>query len=160
MPIWLLWPPPAGWVLTGLAYAGDERTGACATAVACSGPAPLGGVGDILLIAEEPGLGLGARFAGLPGPDPGDGFDAGPPALKLAVAGHPTPLWNVDGGPQAAVFVGEAEALWLWLVLWPANSSLLLLEDMVIVDLRSRRHDVEPMFGALTPRLTAGPQAG
>ncbi|MEK8108158.1 DUF6758 family protein [Micromonospora sp. M12] len=30
----------AGWTLTGVAYAGDERTGVRATLVACAGPAP------------------------------------------------------------------------------------------------------------------------
>jgi hypothetical protein len=156
----MLWPPPTGWVVTGLAHAGDERTGARATLLACSGPAPLGGVGDVVLVAEEPGIGLGARFAGLPGPDPGEGFDLGPANVKLNVGGHLTPLWNVDGEPQAAVFVGEAEALWLWLVLWPANAELLLLENMSIIDLRRRRHEVVLGFGALTPRLTSRPPAG
>lgn len=160
VPIWLLWPPPAGWMITGLAHAGDDRSGARATVVACSGPAPLGGVGDVMVIAEEPGLGLGARFAGLPGPDPGAGFDAGPAPIKMVVDDHLTPFWNVDGGPQAAVFVGEAKGLWLWLILWPADAGLLLLEHMSIIDLRRRRHDVEVAYGALTPRLSMLPRAG
>ena len=40
-------------------------------ALACSGPTPFSdGPADVLLIAEEPGVGLGAHFAGLAGPDP------------------------------------------------------------------------------------------
>ena len=71
VPVWCPWPLPKGWLVTGLAQAGDERTGARASAVACSGPAPLGGVGELVLIAEEPGIGLGAHLGGLEGPDPG-----------------------------------------------------------------------------------------
>lgn len=48
----------------GGASAGDERTGARATAVALAGPSPLGGPADLVLVAEEPGVGLGARLAG------------------------------------------------------------------------------------------------
>lgn len=71
-PLWCPWPLPPGWTLTGVAYAGDDRTGVRATAVACAGPAPLGGgPADLVFVAEEPGVGLGTRLAGLTGPDPG-----------------------------------------------------------------------------------------
>jgi hypothetical protein len=65
------WPLPVGWLFTGVAYAGDDRHGGRATAVACSGPGPLGGMGELILVAEELGVGLGARYAGVDGPDPG-----------------------------------------------------------------------------------------
>ena len=71
VPLWLPWPLPRGWLVTGVVTAGDERTGARATAVVCSGPAPLGGVAELVLVGEEMGVGLGARFAGLDGPDAG-----------------------------------------------------------------------------------------
>ena len=70
VPIWLPWPLPRGWLVTGVVTAGDERTGARATAIACSGPAPMGGVAELLVVAEEPGVGLGARFAGWTGRTP------------------------------------------------------------------------------------------
>ena len=70
---------PLGWLVTGLTYAGDDRTGPRATVLVCSGPAPLGGAADLMILAEEPGIGLGAHFAGLAGPDPGDRFMSGPP---------------------------------------------------------------------------------
>jgi hypothetical protein len=60
VPVWLPWPLPAGWLVSGFTGAGDERTGARASAVALSGPNPLGGPADLLIIAEEPGVGLGA----------------------------------------------------------------------------------------------------
>ena len=71
VPIWVPWPLPAGWLVTGLAWAGDDPGRLRAVAVACTGPNPLGGTGDMVLVAEEPGVGLGARYAGIPGPDPG-----------------------------------------------------------------------------------------
>ena len=74
VPMWLPWPLPAGWEFTGVAYAGDDEGGARATVIACSGPSPFGGRGELLLVAEEMGIGLGARFAGLEGTDPGEVF--------------------------------------------------------------------------------------
>ena len=71
VPVWMPWPLPVGWLFTGVAYAGDDRSGGRASAVACSGPGPLGGVGELILVAEELGVGLGARYAGIDGPDPG-----------------------------------------------------------------------------------------
>jgi hypothetical protein len=151
-PIWLPWPLPTGWLVTGYAHAGDERSGAVAVVVGCSGPAPLGGPGDLLVVAESPGVGLGAWLAGLPGPDPGDGFDAGPAHAKVHVAGHPTPLWNVDAGPELAAYVGEAKATWLWVLLWPASAGVLLVEDVGLRDLRAAAA-VDIPYGALMPRL-------
>ena len=60
VPAWLPWPLPVGWLVTGFAGAGDERTGVRACAVALSGPNPLGGPADMVVVAEEPGVGLGA----------------------------------------------------------------------------------------------------
>src|SRR5689334_21062946 len=62
VPVWLPWPLPRGWVVTGTTWAGDDRSGPRAAAVALSGPAPLGGMGELLVVAEEPGTGLGARY--------------------------------------------------------------------------------------------------
>ena len=155
VPIWLPWPLPAGWLVTGFAYAGDERTGAVATVVGCSGPAPLGGGADCVLVSESPGVGLGARLAGLPGPDPGGAFDDGPAHAKVDAAGHPTPMWAVDAGPGSAVYVGEAKAAWMWAILWPAEAGILLLEDLALRDLSERRDALDVPFGALMPRLAA-----
>src|SRR6267378_1374344 len=78
VPVWLPWPIPLGWRVTGFTGAGDERSGTRGCAVALSGPNPVGGLGEMLIVSEEPGLGLGAGLAGLTGPDPGEGFAAGP----------------------------------------------------------------------------------
>jgi len=153
VPVWLPWPLPVGWVVTGVTYAGDERTGGVATVLACSGPSPVGGVGEFVVVAEEPGVGLGARYAGLPGTDPGAGFDTGPPHVKLEVAGHPTALW-CTGAPDAAVFVGEAKGQWLWAILWPESAGVLLLDDIHFRDLRESSPLPDLPYGALCPRLS------
>lgn len=155
VPVWLPWPLPRGWLVTGLVSAGDERTGARATAVACSGPAPLGGVGELVLVAEEPGVGLGARFAGLTGPDPGSVPVDQAPDAKVQAAGHSIALWALPGPEDRAVYVGEAGACWLWAVLWPENAGFLLIDDFVLEDLRGAGRGLDLPFGALSPRLTA-----
>lgn len=157
VPVWLPWPLPRGWLLTGFACAGDERTGARATAVACSGPAPMGGVGDIVLVAEEPGVGLGARFAGLEGPDPGNASDLGPADAKVSAAGHPTAMWALEAAPDRAVYVGEALGCWVWAVLWPGTDGFLLIDDFVLTDLRAAAPGLDVPCGALSPRLSSSP---
>ncbi len=158
VPVWLPAPLPTGWLVTGLAHAGDERTGARATLLACSGPAPLGGLGDMVLVAEEPGIGLGARYAGLTEPDPGTDVTDSTPYAKVVAAGHPTPLWSVPA-PDRASFVGAAKGLWLWTVLWPTDAGLLLLENLELRDVREGVPEEAVVFGAQSPRLV-DPTAG
>lgn len=101
VPVWMPWPLPVGWLFTGVASAGDDRSGGRATVVACSGPGPLGGMGEMLLVAEELGVGLGARYAGIDGPDPGNRLNVdGAPDAKVHAAGRPTPLWHVRNAPR------------------------------------------------------------
>ena len=158
VPLWLPWPLPRGWLVTGVVTAGDERTGARATAVVCSGPAPLGGVAELVLVGEEMGVGLGARFAGLDGPDAGLMPDRAADA-KIHAAGIPTAMWALEPGPAAveapAVYVGEALGCWVWAVLWPGTAGFLLIDDFVLTDLRNAGHELDIPCGALSPRLTA-----
>jgi hypothetical protein len=153
VPVWLPWPLPRGWLVTGVASAGDERTGPRAVTTASSGPAPLGGVADLLLVAEEPGVGLGAHYAGLSGLDPGTVPDDRPPDAKIHAAGHPTAMWSLDAPDDRAVYVGEALGCWIWAVLWPENAGFLLIDDFVLTDLRDASHELDVPFGALSPRL-------
>jgi len=152
VPVWLPWPLPQGWLVCGFTGAGDERTGTRGSAVALSGPNPLGGPADLLIVAEEPGVGLGAGLAGLPGPDPGDGFATGQPNATVKVANHEAPLWLVESDHEA-VFAGEVAGSWLWVVLWPDTAGALLIEPLPLRDLRSRELDLDLPFGALSPRL-------
>jgi hypothetical protein len=152
VPVWLPWPLPVGWVVTGFAGAGDERTGSRASVVALSGPNPLGGAGDLLVIAEEPGTGLGAGLAGLDTVDPGAGFAVDPPSAAALFENRDVPLWLVDT-PDKAVFAGEAKGCWLWLVLWPETAGSLLIDPLELRDLRDPWQDLDMPFGAPTPRL-------
>jgi hypothetical protein len=155
VPLWAPLPLLPGWTLTGLGTAGDERSPAKATVVALAGPSPLGGPADLLLIAEEPGTGLGARFAGIDDVDPGPTV-AGPPDAKVEAAGHPTALWRAPSADDRAAFVGEAMGVWLWAVLWPPAAELVLLEHVVLHDLRHVAHEsVDLPIGAPSPRLSA-----
>lgn len=144
VPMWLPDPLPAEWMVTGLAWAGDERAPSGrpgrAVAVALTGPAPLGGTADLILVAEEPGTGLGAGYAALDGPDPGD-LPNGPPHATVRAAGHVTAMWLVSelpgmDGSEHCVYVGEAAGVWLWAVMWPASAGHLLAEEMLLTDLR------------------------
>ncbi|TDQ54741.1 DUF6758 family protein [Actinorugispora endophytica] len=154
VPIWIPWPLPVGWVVTGFADAGDDRSGELAIAVALSGPAPLGGVGEMVIVAEDPGIGLATRIARLDGPDPGDGFDQGQPDARVRHDGHEIHLWSVDGGKERAVYVGEALASWLWIILQPADTGLLMCEINAVRDLRDDGLGFEPPFGAPSPFLS------
>lgn len=154
VPFWLPWPLPTGWLVTGLTHAGDERHGLRAGVVACSGPNPVGGPADLLVVAEEPGVGLGAHLAGMTGPDPGAEMIASTgPHAKIHAAGHPTALWCVDGAPDRAVYVGEALGCWLWLVLWPATAGALVADHITLMDLREAPCDLDIPLGAPSPRL-------
>lgn len=154
VPLWSPLPLLPGWVLTGLSHAGDERTGTCAAAVALSGPSPLGGPADLVLVAEEPGVGLGARLAGLAVLDPGP--CEGAPDAKLLAAGHPTPLWRCPSAADRVAFVGEALGVWLWAVLWPPAAELVLVEHLELRDLRDEAHVAQDLpTGAPTTRLAA-----
>jgi len=66
VPVWLPWPLPAGWLVTGFAGAGDERTGVCVmrlTAGLDSGPVAL--QAEVPLNPEENFESLSARLADL-----------------------------------------------------------------------------------------------
>jgi hypothetical protein len=169
VPVWCPWPLQPGWTVTGVAWAGDDRTGVRATALACSGPSPLsGGPADLVLVAEEPGVGLGNRFGGIPGPDPGaliaDAMNSaagvpaaehgGPPA-KIKVGGHPTPLWSVKSPTDRSAYAGEARGMWLYAITWPASAGYLLAEHVVLHDL-SEWLPPELVYGAPSPYLHGG----
>jgi hypothetical protein len=157
VPVWLPWPMPAGWLVTGMTYAGDDRHGGRASALACSGAAPLGGMGELVFVAEEPGVGLGAWMAGLPGPDPGADLLTTQPGARLDAAGWPTPLWEIprdlEHPADRAAWVGEAGGLWLWLIAWPETADLLVHDSLALVDLRDTGHALDLPYGALSPRL-------
>jgi hypothetical protein len=158
VPMGCPWPLLPGWTVTGVAWAGDERTGAKATAVALSCPAPLGeGPADLVFVAEKPGVGLGNRLAGLPGPDPGAGLcealTSTAAQAKVKANGRPTPLWAVRSSLEdRSAYVGEASGLWLYAVAWPATAGYLLAEQVVLQDLTDSL-PTELVYGAPSPYL-------
>lgn len=152
VPLWMPLPPPVGWTLGGIASAGDDRR-TVATATAWSGPSPVGGLADLVVVAEEPGVGLGARLAGLPHVDAGDCV-SGPPVEHVDVRGRPVALWPCPGTPADRIaLVGEADAAWLWTVLWPAPAEALFAERLLLADARERSAPYQP--GAASSRLLA-----
>lgn len=154
VPLWFPSPCPPGWTVGGLAWAGEDGSPARATALACSGPAPLGGNAELVLVAEEPGTGLGSGYAALPGPDPG-AMPGGAPHAMVRAAGHATPLWALPTRDDRCVYAGEALGVWLWAVLWPASAGLLFVEDLVLHDLREHLPgDLVP--GPASPYLRPG----
>jgi hypothetical protein len=106
----------------------------------------------MLLVSEEPGVGLGARFAGLDGPDPGAQFATGPPAAVVQYAHHEFPLWNVETQGRAA-FAGEVSGNWLWLVLSPETAGLLTIEPLELRDARDPGQNLDLPYGARSPLL-------
>ncbi len=154
-PTWLPWPLPAAWAVSGVGRVGDGITSG--TVLACSGPDPLGGPGDLVLVAEEPGTGLGARYAGIDAPDPGPQLLSRQADAKLTVAGRPTPLWHVAGPEDRAAYVGEASGRWLWLVGWPGlATAVVLLEATRLVDPADILGELDLVpLSALSTRLTA-----
>ncbi|WP_322112170.1 DUF6758 family protein [Paractinoplanes hotanensis] len=160
-PFWCPWPLPPGWMVTGVGWAGDDRTGVRATALACSGPDPLGGgPADVVLIAEQPGVGLGTRFGGIPSIDPGhliaEALAAGNghpgPHAKIRAGGHPTPLWCVKSPEDRSAYVSEAKGMWLYAVAWPASAGYFLAEHVVLHDL-CEGVPSELVYGAPSPYL-------
>ena len=142
VPAWVPDPMPSGWSVTGLAWGGEPA--ARAIVVNCAGPAPLGGAAELVLVAEEPGTGVGCGYAGLPGLDPGDVI-TGPSSADVKAAGQRAPLWAVPTDASRAAFVGEAYGVWLWLVMWPAATAWLLAEQLELLDLRDRIYPDLPL---------------
>lgn len=157
VPLWLTWPLARGWVIGAIMHAGDDVSGIQATAVVISGPNPLGGPGDLMLVAEEMGVGLGARFAGVDGPDPGDTVKHDPHA-RVEVDGRTVPLWCLDSPSDRAAYVGQWIGQWLWAILWPQTAGVLLLEDLPLADLRSLGHEADLLpYGTPPPWLLGSP---
>ena len=162
VPVWVPWPLPSAWLVTGLQTAGDDHSGPLATVVALSGPNPLAAgtapcSAELLVVAEQPAVGLGARLAGIGDVDPGPALAAamessGPHAVVEA-AGHRVPLWSVPGDPERAVYVGEAASVWLWLIALPSAAGALVLERLRLVDLRHPEHELDLPTGARSPYL-------
>ena len=142
MPSLMPWPLTPGWTVTDFGCVGGDPEGmedARATFVSCAGPSDLDGVVELAVVSEEPGVGLGARCAGVARTDPGADLGEGPPHAKVRIAAHPLALWSLspsasDEDVDRSVLAGEAHGRWLWLVLRPASAVLLLKDEWVLHD--------------------------
>jgi hypothetical protein len=140
MPTFLPWPLPPGWAVTDFGSVSRPGRDGRASFITCSGPSDLDGVVELAVVSEEPGVGLGARCAGLAHTDPGADIGDGPPLAKVRVDGHPIALWPVptsdaDSSFDRSVFAGEARGRWLWVVLRPASAALLLKDEWILMDI-------------------------
>lgn len=144
MPTYLPWPMSPGWTVSDFGCVGSDRVRATVTTTV--GTSDLDGPVSVTVVSEEPGVGLGARAAGTAYDDPGPQLSQGPPAVHVRAGGRAVPLWLVDADvdpdgrddsaePLAqAVFAGEAEGRWLWLVVRPAAAALLLHDEWLLAD--------------------------
>lgn len=157
MPSFLPWPLAPGWSITDFGCVAEPGRDARAAFVSSAGPSEPDGVVELTVVSEEPGVGLGARCAGMTRTDPGAEIGEGPPHAKVRVNGHPIPLWAVstsatDTTFDRSVFAGEAQGRWLWLVLRPASAALLLKDEWLLHDLSDLGPElIELPFGGAPP---------
>ena len=139
MPTFAPWPLSPGWTVSDFGCVSSAGREPRAAFITVAGPSDLDGVVELTVVSEEPGVGLGARCAGLLRTDPGAEIGDGPPHAKVRIIGHPIWLWSVltsdvDVAFDRSVFAGEAEGRWLWLVLRPASAALLLEDDWILMN--------------------------
>ncbi|MDP3892041.1 DUF6758 family protein [Nocardioides sp.] len=135
-PTYLPWPMSPGWSVSDFGVVGEQGR-ALATVTCCSGTSALDGPVDVLVVAEEPGTGLGARCAGTPATDPE--LPEVRPSVRVRIESLTVPLWPVstsaaDPDFDRSVVAGEADGRWLWMVLRPASAILLLRDDWILRD--------------------------
>lgn len=140
-PTYLPWPMAPGWMVSDFAVVTDPSGVPLATLTGVSGTSELDGPVDVLLVAEEPGVGLGARCAGLRAADPGHELGDQQPVVRVRIGSLTTALWpvSVSGVADSAeldrtVLAGEAAGRWLWVVLRPAPAVLLMRDDWILRD--------------------------
>ena len=141
MPTYLPWPMSPGWSIADFGCVGNPGR-VRATVTTTVGSSDLDGEVEVTIVSEDPGIGLGARCSGTTYDDPGPQISNGPPAIRVRAGGRTVPMWLVDSdGATAgddllarAVFAGEADGRWLWLVIKPASAALLLHDDWLLAD--------------------------
>lgn len=152
IPTYLPWPMSPGWSIAdfGCVGTGDRVRATVTTTV---GTSDLDGEVEVTIVSEDPGIGLGSRCAGTSYDDPGPQISNGPPSIRVRAGGRTVPMWLVEDhgeGPEPdeltvahltdgevlarAVFAGEADGRWLWLVMRPASAALLLHDDWLLAD--------------------------
>ncbi len=156
VPVWIPSPLPQGWLLTGVRWTETPRRACTGVAIGVSGHGLSVGPTDVLVVAEQPGCGLGARFAGLEQADPGMWLLGKRPVVQVRTGRTATGLWSLPTSADRVGFVGEAEGCWLWILGWPATAWGLVADELRLVDARSDTSYRELRAGAVNPRLDTG----
>ena len=153
IPTYLPWPMSPGWSIADFGCVGTKER-VRATVTSTVGTSDLDGEVEVTIVSEDPGIGLGARCAGTSYDDPGPQISNGPSSIRVRAGGRTVPMWLVEdaGGTPSfereltvadltandvlarAVFAGEADGRWLWLVMRPASAALLLHDDWLLAD--------------------------
>jgi hypothetical protein len=138
LPTYLPWPMSPGWSIADFGCVASSRR-AFATVTTTVGTSDLDGPVEVTIVSEDTGVGLGARCAGTAYDDPGEQVGHGPHAIRVRAGGRTVPLWAVDPRDDddllaKAVFAGEADGRWLWLVMRPASAALLLRDEWLLAD--------------------------
>jgi len=155
VPLWVPWPVPAGWSFAGFAHdgVGSGQT-TTATAACWGGSDPFGDPIEVVFVSEDPGAGVGGRFAGLRTSYPTTGVGEGPPHARLEIDGHTVELWEVGAAMDRSAFVGSAAGRWLWTVVHPAEASAIMVEPFRLVDARRLGAELQLLpIRELSPRL-------
>ncbi|MGN6162460.1 MAG: DUF6758 family protein [Marmoricola sp.] len=153
--IYLPWPMSPGWAIAdfGCVAGTDSAT----FSVTIGSTVPDGRV-EVSVISEDPGVGVGARCAGLAGVDPGRhlGVDVGGerPAAYVRIDSGAVAWWimlslvAVADLLETTAFAGEADGRWLWVVIRPASAALLMRDDWLLTDISGISEDALGMpFG-------------
>lgn len=157
MPTYLPWPLSPGWTIADFGCVAKPGRVAVATVTTTVGASALDGDVELTIVAEEPGVGLGARCAGTYRTDPGGSVGVGPASVRIRVDAHPVPMWSVPSGDgddvlARSVFAGESGGRWLWLVMRPASAALLLRREWFLADAGGFGPEaVEMPFGGTQP---------
>ncbi len=173
-PLWTPWPMPDGWACAGFAHtAGTARP---STVTSWNAQDPFGDPTEILFVCEEAGGGVGAYLAGLPLGYPTAGVGVGPPHARFDVAGHVVSLWAIDGeatlpsldeteaplvGGDRAVYAGEAAGRWLWVIVYPAEAGVIVIQPLSLVDAHTLGAELTLLpLSEMSPRLVLAAAGG
>ncbi len=173
-PLWTPWPIPDGWTFAGFAHTQSARRPT--TVTSWTARDPFGDPTEILLVCEEPGDGVGARFAGVPLDYPTAEVGVGPPHARFDVGGHVVSLWAVDGEASLplparqdpslvpsdrAVYAGEAAGRWLWVIVHPAEAGVIVISPPNLVDAHTLGAELTLLpLSELSPRLVLAAAGG
>jgi len=155
-PTYLPWPMSPGWSIADFGCVGSGPGTGTATVTTTVGTSDLDGHVEVTIVSEDPGVGLGARCAGVDLIDPGRSLVEEAPAVRVRAGGRAVALWPIDGsdGPplERSVFAGESDGRWLWLVLRPASAALLLHDEWLLADVTGFGPEaIEMPFGGERP---------